>query len=77
MRVWIIKYEWYPGHMICVWNKRGNCLEFYSEAHARKFLEEHPEAVGGHRYWIVPVDHTDENQMEYGRPANKWEYEED
>ena len=75
--VWIIKYEWMPNRWFAVWNKRGNCLEFYDKAHAEYFLQEHPEAVSDHNYKIVPFTYSAENadQMEYGNRCNVWEYE--
>ena len=75
MKVYIIKYEWMEGRKLCVFNKRGNCLEVIDKEHAEYFLKNHPEAVYGHPYEIVEQIHTDEDQMEYGRPTNVWEYE--
>ena len=44
MDFYYIVYEWMPNRWLGVWNKRGNCLEFYDKAHAEHFLQEHPEA---------------------------------
>lgn len=71
--VWIIKYEWMPNRKLCVYNKRGNNLEFYDKEHAEYFLRQHPEAVNGHPYEIVPVKFTEDS--EYGRTTNVWEGE--
>lgn len=75
--VWIIKYEWMPNRWLAVWNKRGNCLEFYDKEHAEYFLQNHPEAVNGHDYKIVQRTYSPEtaDQMEYGNKSNIWEYE--
>lgn len=75
MTVWIIKYEWRPGRWLCVWNKRGNALEFYDRAHAELFMKEHPEAVWGHKYGYFERHYNagDEDMMEYGKKDNVWE----
>lgn len=74
MKVWYIKYEWLSGKKLCVFNKRGNNLEFPDKEHAEYFLKLHPEAVTG-PYEILSKDVFDEDQLEYGRPTNIWEGE--
>jgi hypothetical protein len=75
--VWIIKYEWMPNRWLGVWNKRGNCLEFYDKAHAEIFLQQHPESIHGHPFCITPRTYSvdDADQMEYGNKYNVWENE--
>lgn len=73
MDVFYIVYEWLPGRWLGVWNKRGNCLEFYDEAHAEYFLREHPEAVNGHHYEIRKRHYDTDDCVEYGRAENVWE----
>ena len=75
--VWIIKYEWMPNRWLGVWNKRGNCLEFYDKAHAEFFLQQHPESIHGHPFRITPRTYSvdDADQMEYGTKYNVWENE--
>lgn len=74
MKIYYIKYEWMQGRKLCVFNKRGNNLEFPDREHAEYFLKQHPEAVTG-PYEICEKEVTDEDQLEYGRTTNVWEGE--
>ena len=74
MDFYYIVYEWMPNRWLGVWNKRGNCLEFYDKAHAEHFLQEHPEAVHGNKYEIRQRHYSADNDcMEYGQKFNVWE----
>lgn len=76
MTVYIIKTEGvFPGQKLPVFNKRGNCLEFYSKKHAELFLHLHPEAIKGGWYEICAHVYTEgtAEHMEYGRKENIWE----
>ncbi len=73
MDVYYIVYEWMPNRWMGVWNKRGNCLEFYDKAHAEYFLQEHPEAVHGNKYEIRKRHYDTDDCVEYGKECNVWE----
>lgn len=73
MDVWYIVYEWMPNRWMGVWNKNGNCLEFYSRENALHFLQQHPEAVRGEKYEIRKRHYNEDGCMEYGKSFNVWE----
>lgn len=76
MTVYFIKTEGiFPGQKLPVFNKRGNCLEFYSRKHAEVFVHMYPEAIRGRWYEICTHVYTEDtaDSMEYGRKENIWE----
>jgi hypothetical protein len=77
MTVYIIKYTDFRGRKVCVYNKRGNALEFFDKEHAEYFMQQHPEATFEHPYEITARNYTADNEecMEYGNTKNIWEGE--
>lgn len=73
MTVYFIKYTDFRGCKVCVWNKRGNALEFYDKEHAEYFMQQHPNATYGHEYEIVSKT-VDDEYVEYGNSFNVWEH---